>query len=154
MFQFNTSSNTQEDTLSASKVTQRILTLSFVFFLYLSFEGIIWSLSSLGTAACSIQSVDSTITCVEAQSLSRVWLRSHGLQPARLLCPWISLARILEWVAISFSRWSSWPRDRTHVSCSHTGKQILYHCGTWEAHIPLLISLKKNHPHRHTKNNV
>ena len=25
-------------------------------------------------------------------------------------------ARILEWVAISFSRRSSWPRDRTHVS--------------------------------------
>ena len=29
----------------------------------------------------------------------------------------ISQARILEWVAISFSRRSSWPRDRTHVSC-------------------------------------
>ena len=29
----------------------------------------------------------------------------------------ISQARILEWVAISFSRASSWPRDRTHVSC-------------------------------------
>ena len=26
-------------------------------------------------------------------------------------------ARILEWVAISFSRGSSWPRDRTPVSC-------------------------------------
>ena len=26
-------------------------------------------------------------------------------------------ARILEWVAISFSRWSSWPRDWTQVSC-------------------------------------
>ena len=26
-------------------------------------------------------------------------------------------ARILEWVAIPFSRWSSWPRDRTLVSC-------------------------------------
>ena len=29
----------------------------------------------------------------------------------------ISQARILEWVAISFSRGSSWPRDQTHVSC-------------------------------------
>ena len=29
----------------------------------------------------------------------------------------ISQARILEWVAISFSRGSSWPRDWTHVSC-------------------------------------
>ena len=26
-------------------------------------------------------------------------------------------ARILEWVAISFSTGSSWPRDRTHISC-------------------------------------
>ena len=29
----------------------------------------------------------------------------------------ISQARILEWVAISFSRESSWPRDQTQVSC-------------------------------------
>ena len=26
-------------------------------------------------------------------------------------------ARILEWVAVPFSRGSSWPRDRTHISC-------------------------------------
>ena len=31
-------------------------------------------------------------------------------------------ARLLEWLAISFSRGSSWPRDRTWVSC--TGRQI------------------------------
>ena len=29
----------------------------------------------------------------------------------------ISQARILEWVAISFSRGTSWPRDWTHISC-------------------------------------
>ena len=34
----------------------------------------------------------------------------------------ISQARMLEWVAISFSRGSSQPGDRTHVSCiSYTG---------------------------------
>ena len=34
--------------------------------------------------------------------------------------------RILEWVAISFTRGSSWPRDWTWVSCiSCTGRQIL-----------------------------
>ena len=27
-------------------------------------------------------------------------------------------ARMLEWVAISFSRGSSWPKDRTQVSCT------------------------------------
>ena len=38
----------------------------------------------------------------------------------------ISQARMLEWVAISFSRGSSWPRDQTHISCvSCIGRQIL-----------------------------
>jgi len=41
------------------------------------------------------------------------WTVAHG----------ISQARILEWVAISFSRGSSWPRDQTHISC--TGRLIL-----------------------------
>ena len=40
-----------------------------------------------------------------------------GLQPARLLHPWDSPARILEWAAMPFSRGSSQPRDWTHVSC-------------------------------------
>ena len=31
-------------------------------------------------------------------------LQSHGLYPATLLCPWILQARILEWVAIPFSK--------------------------------------------------
>ena len=31
--------------------------------------------------------------------------------------PGILQARILEWVAVSSSRWSSWPRNQTHVSC-------------------------------------
>ena len=42
----------------------------------------------------------------------------------------ISQARILEWVAISFSRQSSWPRDQTHISC--IGRQIVYHWALWE----------------------
>ena len=42
-------------------------------------------------------------------------------------------ARILEWVAISFSRGSSWSRDRTWVSCiSCIGRQILYCWATCE----------------------
>ena len=43
-------------------------------------------------------------------------------------------ARILEWVAISSSRGSSWPRDRTGVSyVSCIGRWILYHWATWES---------------------
>ena len=43
----------------------------------------------------------------------------------------ISQARILEWVAISFSRGSSQLRDRTHVFCF--GRWIIYHWVTREA---------------------
>ena len=43
-------------------------------------------------------------------------------------------ARILEQVAISFSRGSSGPRDRTIVSCIVCiGRWLLYHRATWEA---------------------
>ena len=46
----------------------------------------------------------------------------------------ISQARILEWVAISFSRGSSLPKDQTHVSWfSCIDRWILYNCATWEA---------------------
>ena len=42
--------------------------------------------------------------------------------------PLILQARILEWIAISFSRWSSQSRDRTHVSyISCIARQVLYH---------------------------
>ena len=42
--------------------------------------------------------------------------------------------RILEWVAISFSRGSSQSRDGTCVSCIFCiGRQILYHWTTWGA---------------------
>ena len=47
-------------------------------------------------------------------------------------------ARILEWVAKPSSRGSSQPSDRTLVSC--IGRQILYHCATWEAPFYLLLS--------------
>ena len=49
----------------------------------------------------------------------------HGLQPTRLLHPWdlpgssvhgISQVRILEWVAISLSRGSAWPRAGSCIS--------------------------------------
>ena len=42
--------------------------------------------------------------------------------------------RILEWIAIPSSKGSSRSRDRTHVSCVFCiGRQIFYHCTTWEA---------------------
>ena len=52
------------------------------------------------------------------------WVISDSLWPhrvwsTRILCPWgISQSRILAWVAISYSRGSSHPRDRTQDSCT------------------------------------
>ena len=45
----------------------------------------------------------------------------------------IILARLLEWVAISYSRGSSQLRDWIYASCvSCNGRQTLYHWTTWE----------------------
>ena len=53
-------------------------------------------------------------------------------------------ARVLEWVAISFSRGSSQPKDWNSISC--TGRQILYHWATGEAvyHYPHLLMETQN----------
>ena len=50
-------------------------------------------------------------------------------------------ARILECIAISFSKESSQPRDQTYVFC--IGRQILYHGATWEAQILLYWEVNK-----------
>ena len=48
----------------------------------------------------------------------------HGILQARM-----------EWIAMSYSRGSSHPRDRTRTSwVSFTGTWILYYWATWEAH--------------------
>ena len=44
-------------------------------------------------------------------------LQPHGLSLTRLPGPWISQARILEWVVIFFCRRSSPSRDQTSTSC-------------------------------------
>ena len=65
--------------------------------------------------------------------LSRVWFFATPWTVARQapLSMGFFQARILQWVAISFSRGSSQPRDRT---CgSRIGRQILYHWAAREA---------------------
>ena len=44
-------------------------------------------------------------------------------------------AKILKWVAFSFSRVSSWTKNQTHISC--IGRQILYHRAIMEAQFSL-----------------
>ena len=69
--------------------------------------------------------------------LSCVWLFCNPMDcsPPGSCVHGVLQARILEWVAISSSRGSSWPRDQTHISC--IGRMVLYCWATREAHIYL-----------------
>ena len=73
--------------------------------------------------------------CMCAQLLSREHLgKSVYYSPPGSSLHGIFQTRILECLAISFSRGSSQSRDQTHISCvSCSGSQILYHWATWEA---------------------
>ena len=65
-----------------------------------------------------------------AQSCPTLWDPMHCSLPGFSVYG-IFQARVLEWVVISFSRGSSHPRDRIHVSCiSWVGRWILYHWAT------------------------
>ena len=78
------------------------------------------------------QILDTSYVCMLNRSCpnsATLWTAAHQAP----LSMGILQARILEWVAISFSRGSSWPRDGTrdsYVSC--IDKQILYYYPTWE----------------------
>ena len=56
---------------------------------------------------------------------------SMDCSPPGLSVRGIFQTRIPEWVAISFSRESSWPRNGTCISC--LGRWILHLWATWEA---------------------
>ena len=56
--------------------------------------------------------------CTQVQLLSHVWLGdSMDCSPLGSSVHRILQARMLEWVAISYSSGSSWPRDGTCISC-------------------------------------
>ena len=99
---------------------------------YLSFRGISFALASHGEICGTVLCTQSCPTLGNPMDYSLLDSSVHG----------IFQARILEWVAISFSRGSSRPRDWTRVSCvSCTGTWILYCWATREAqgHYLLLI---------------
>ena len=74
------------------------------------------SCSPSSDASCSL---DSLPLCVPAQSLQCCLPLGNAMDcsPSGFSVHGISQARILEWVAIFFSRGSSQCRDRTHASC-------------------------------------
>ena len=74
-------------------------------------------------------------TCVCAHSLSRVRLWDPmDCSPPGSSVHGIFQSGILEWVAVSSSRGSSWPRIGLETLVSCVGRWILCHCAIWEAH--------------------
>ena len=80
--------------------------------------------------------MDREIWCSEAHGVAKSWTwlsdwaeLDYSLSGSSV--HGISQARILEWVAISFSRGSSWTRN--WICISWIGRQILYHWATKEA---------------------
>ena len=96
----------------------------FFLFLFLVAPCSMWDLSSLITESVYAHAQSCPIL---------LWPMDCG--PPGSSVHGILQARILESVAVPFSRGSSRPRDQTHISCvSCLCRQILYHCTTWEVH--------------------
>ena len=84
--------------------------------------------------AVGAQSLQSCLTLGDPEDCSPPSSPVHGL----------SQGRILEWVAISSSRGSYQPRDRTHISClSCTEGRFFCHWATTQRQIRLTNSEKK-----------
>ena len=104
---------------------------------------VVWWLQSALTVSCSRCWMTFPSSWLKTKGVNVLWCWCSVAQSCSSLCdpmdcssPGSSVhgvlqARIVEWVAIPFSRGSSWPRDQTHVSC--VGRQILYHGGPQEA---------------------
>ena len=80
----------------------------------------------------------------------------HGLQPTRLLCPWIFQARVLEWGAIAFSDrcilHTYFSLSKIFFNWSIIALQCcagIYHTSIWISHryayVPLLLNIQP-HP--------
>jgi len=90
--------------------------LYFFFFNFLIGGKLFYNVLLLVSVLCSV--AQSCPTLFGSMDCSPPGSSAHG----------IFQARILEWVAISFSRESSQPRDQTRISnISCIGRQILYH---------------------------
>ena len=87
----------------------------------------LWNHRSVCCCRQMVQLGGNSVVVLVAQSCPT--LRPHRLWPARLLCPWDYPVRILEWIAIPFSRVSSQPRDWTWVPCTAGRFSIVWAAG-------------------------
>ena len=92
-----------------------------------------------------------TYECVLSRFSATLWTVAQQAPLSMIL-----QARILEWVAISFSKRSSWPRDRTQVSCiagkfftnwatRESPDKIIGHCETISIHLAKVMSTHLNY---------
>ena len=73
-----------------------------------------------------------TLVCASIAYLCPTLCKPMDCRPPGSTVHGVFQARILEWVAVSYSRVSSQPRDRTCISCiSYIGRWILYYRATW-----------------------
>ena len=78
-----------------------------------------------------------TTMCMCAHSVVSDSLWPHGLQPPGFPVHEILQGKIFKCIAISSARGSSWPRDRTHISCISMQIFFFYHWSTWKDSISL-----------------
>ena len=120
---------------STGPETQSVLPLFFLFTLShpkFSYLLIVYYSKLLAPRMGSLQCPRQHLVVTVVQLLSHVRLCDPvDCIPPSSSAHGILQARILEWVATSFSRGSFRPRDPIHIFC--IGRWILYHGATWEA---------------------
>ena len=100
-----------------------------------------WAFGVLCVCVCVCVCVCELCVCVWAEFLSCVPLcHPVDCSPPGSSVHGLSQAKILKWVAISFSRGSSRPRDQTHISCiSFIGRWIFFYPWTTREALDVLF---------------
>ena len=104
------------------------LSLWFLFFTYLRPFSLYFNICVLGILLMT-KNTPAIFSCLVTKLC--LILQSHDCSPPGSSVHGISQARILEWVAISCSRLSFWPRNQACFPC--IVRQIVYHWATWES---------------------
>ena len=95
-----------------------IILAFYVFFLLFSiYHSSLALLTPVSLILLTLRSALRSLTCVLVVQSCLTLCNAMDCPPGSSLHGNLQ-ARILEWVAISFSRGSSWPKDRTQVSCT------------------------------------
>ena len=112
-----------------------------------------WSKHTWDPPTAMLSLIVYTCCCLVAQSCTTL-LQPHRLKPTRLLCPW-GFSRQEYWNglpfgALPFTRESSWPRDRTHISL--IGRWILYCWGSWGTCLMVMMAAESHSSFREPAN--